>query len=264
MRGEKTGWPFLLQHLLIESARRFPNRPAVRSGNRELSYQELDILSNKLASSLRNHGLRKGDRVGIYVPKSLASLVSIYGVLKAGGCYVPFDPEAPPDRLAMIARDSGIVFLLSSTAKTSDIDALIARESPIETLFLVDCDDSPDNAKTWDERNHKVGAVPWSEIVSTAISPVEELSTEADLAYILYTSGSTGSPKGVMISHRNSLAFDLWAADCVALTEVDVVACHAPLHFDISTFSIFSSCAAGSTTVLIPEGASTFPRNWRN
>src|SRR5579864_3607461 len=108
---------YLLHQLVVESAYRFPNKTAVISGERRISYGELDALTDQLANVLQAHGVAPGDRVGIYVSKSLASVVNIFAILKAGACYVPLDPGAPAQRLAYIMRDSGITTLLTSAAK---------------------------------------------------------------------------------------------------------------------------------------------------
>src|SRR5208337_1326145 len=100
--------PYLLHHFLTATASRSPDQTAVISGKQTLSYSALDAQTNQLASVLMTRGVGKGDRVGIYVSKSLASVVSIFAILKTGACYVPLDPKAPVQRLAYIIRDSGI------------------------------------------------------------------------------------------------------------------------------------------------------------
>ena len=91
---------FLLHHLLIESAARLPDHEAIRFNGVGMTYSQLDGLSNQVARALKAAGVRRGDRVGIYVHKSFASIISIFGILKAGGVYVPLDPGAPVKRLA--------------------------------------------------------------------------------------------------------------------------------------------------------------------
>ena len=107
---------YLLQHLLTERAARAPERPAVAAGERFLSYEELDRLSNQVARALLAQGVAPGDRVGIFAPKSAASVVAVFGVLKAGACYVPLDPRSPAERLAAIMGDSGIAVVLADQA----------------------------------------------------------------------------------------------------------------------------------------------------
>jgi amino acid adenylation domain-containing protein len=251
---------YALHQLLVASARRNPGKTAVISGEQSLSYGELDALTDQLAGALRAQGVVPGHRVGIYVSKSLASVVSVFAILKTGASYVPLDPGAPVKRLAFIIRDSGITTLLTSSTKVTNVQAMFPDDCPLSTVALVDCDLPPEHRPATVSVPAGVTLVPWNEVIARAAAPLpENLSIETDTAYILYTSGSTGTPKGVMISHRNSLTFVNWAADCVGLTADDRVSSHAPLHFDLSIFDIFSSCKVGATIILVPEGASTFP-----
>src|SRR5215469_8790867 len=107
---------YLLHHLLRDSAVRAPERPAVADGDQSLSYAELDALSNRVAQALLAQGVAPGDRVGILARKSAASVAALFGVLKAGACYVPLDPKSPAARLAAITTDSGITVVLADQA----------------------------------------------------------------------------------------------------------------------------------------------------
>lgn len=251
---------YVLHQLLMDSARYAPGKTAVISNEYSLSYEELDALTDQLAGVLRTQGVVPGNRVGIYISKSLASVVSVFAILKTGACYVPLDPGAPVKRLAYIIQDSGITTLLTSSTKVTNLQAMFPDACPLSTVVLVDCDLPPEQRPATASVPTGVTVVSWSEVIArTATALPENLAIETDLAYILYTSGSTGTPKGVMISHRNSLTFVNWAAECVGLTVNDRVSSHAPLHFDLSIFDIFSSCKAGATIILVPEGSTTFP-----
>src|SRR5579863_8710664 len=131
---------YLLHQLLAASARRSPEKVAVISGEQNLTYGVLDTLTDQLAGVLRARGVTRGDRVGIYVSKSLASVVSIFAILKTGACYVPLDPGAPAQRLAFIIRDSEITTLLTSAGKVARVQAMFPDTCPLETVVLVDCD----------------------------------------------------------------------------------------------------------------------------
>ena len=231
---------YLLHHLLRDSAARSPERPAVADGGHVLTYAELDALSDRVARALLAQGVAPGDRVGILARKSAVSVVALFGVLKAGACYVPLDPKSPAARLATIITDSGITVVLAGPATAGQAAAMADAVPELRAVVIPD----PSGEAVLAE---PAGALP------------ADPTIETDLAYILYTSGSTGTPKGVMISHRASLTFVDWAAQCTWLGEEDRVCSPAPLHFDLSVFDIFASCLAGACMVVAPENMTVFP-----
>ena len=246
---------YLLQHLLTESAARMPEKEAIRFEGNGLSYGQLDRLSNQVARTLQAAGVRRGDRVGIYVHKSLASIVSLFGILKAGGVYVPLDPNAPAKRLAYISRNCDLKVLLTSTEQMVNMAQLLSENARFEALVLTD--DQPRDPVSLPE---SVQVMSWNGVLAQDDQPLDSAGTiETDLAYILYTSGSTGDPKGVMISHRTIFTFINWCYDTFHVSPDDRVTSHAPLHFDLSTFDIFVTIKAGGTVVLVPEKLSIFP-----
>lgn len=254
---------YLLQHLLTESATRAPRLPAVGSGQQVLTYEELDRLSNQTARALLGQGVAPGDRVGILAPKSAASVVAIFGALKAGACYVPLDPRSPAARLSAIMRDSGIVAVLASEATAHQAAALTASVPRLRGVIVTGPHWRPAGQATPESPSPSpsLTVLPWERVLAEPDGALsgEERSIETDLAYILYTSGSTGVPKGVMISHRASLTFVMWAAACTGLREQDRVCSPAPLHFDLSVFDIFATCRAAACMVVLPEMTSMFP-----
>jgi non-ribosomal peptide synthetase component F len=244
----------LVHDLLTASAGSFPTRPAVIDGDRSVTYAELEETANRLAHLLGAHGVRHGDRVGLYLDKSLEAVVGIYGILKAGGTYVPLDPGAPPPRLGVIAQDAGLRCLITGTEKAGEWDALIAEGAPLETLVVLNAVDEeiqgPDGVRM-------LTSASLAEHRSDA--PPDVPRSSSDLAYILYTSGSTGVPKGVMLSHLNALSFVDWAADEFEVTEADRLSSHAPLHFDLSVLDLFAASRAGAAVVLVPAQLALFP-----
>ncbi len=242
---------FLLQHLLTASASKFPDKKAVVYGDEAITYEELDIASSQLANCLIDQGVQRGDRVGIFINKSIPSLVTIYGILKADAVYVPLDPQAPLDRIGFIIDNCGINCVVTSTAKSQAMSELHQQTESLKTAIF------SDEQKPLEDM--ALNAVSWAEVRTYNSSVPQTKAIHNDLAYIIYTSGSTGLPKGVMISHLNSLTFVNWAADQLEVNTDDVFSSHAPLHFDLSIFDVFVCAKVGGTLVLVPETMSMFP-----
>ena len=215
---------YLLQHLLTDSAARRPDRPAVAAGDRSLTYSELDGLSNQVARVLIAQGVAPGDRVGLLAPKSAASVVGIFGALKAGACYVPLDPSAPAGRLSTIMRDSGIAVVLADLERAPGAAALADSVPQLRSVIVVGPHWGHEGEGAAAAPRPGLAVVPWDAVLAEPGGAVTgNPAIETDLAYILYTSGSTGIPKGVMISHRSSLTFVAWAAAYAGLGEQDRV-----------------------------------------
>jgi amino acid adenylation domain-containing protein len=243
---------YVLQQLLSKSAKAYPEKLAVWARGKSITYRELDERSNQLAHLLREKGINKGDRVGLFFPKCVESIISMLGVLKAGGVYVPLDPQAPPDRIGYIIGNCGILILITNSEKRSGLtpETVSALRCCILTEGTGDrCDD----------------LIEWSGLAEFPAAHAPEVSViETDLAYILYTSGSTGRPKGVMLSHQNALTFVEWCAEEFQVRSEDRLSNHAPLHFDLSVFDVYNTLEAGATVYLITEDLALFPTSLAN
>lgn len=226
--------------VLTVAASTSPAKQALRMLDGQLSYDDLHRLSNRIARALKNAGVGRGDRVGLLSHKSLELVASVYGVLKSGAAYVPINPEAPASLVARIIEDCAIGHLVSD-------DRQVKR--------LRDLDLGSMSGIGWEGPN----ALTWADVAQLSDSAVSVDLDPGDLAYILYTSGSTGQPKGIMHSHRSALAFAATAAEIYELNSDDVLTNHAPLHFDLSTFDLFSSACAAATTVIVPLAHSRLP-----
>lgn len=244
---------YLLHHGLEGWADSEPDRVALVDRGRTLTYGELQDRAGRLARLLRDLGVSRGDRVGLYLDKSIESVIGIYGTLKAGAAYVPLDPQAPPTRLGYIVGDCGIRCLLTGAEMASKWGGLYEAGSRLEHLVVLNADRAE-------------GSVPSGTHVTTADAleahdplPADTRAIGQDLAYILYTSGSTGVPKGVMLSHTNGLAFVEWAASEFGVRPGDRLSSHAPLHFDLSIFDLFAASCGGAAVHLVPPETSYFP-----
>jgi L-proline---[L-prolyl-carrier protein] ligase len=239
---------YVLNQLLARSAERYPERPAIWARGQSLTYRELEERSNQLAHLLRDRGLQKGDRVGLYFPKAVESVAAMFGVLKAGGVYVALDPSAPAQRIEYIIQNCGIRALVSTSEK---LDGLNPQEvSGVEFSVLAE-----------EKAAGAANRIPWSALAGFAGShpPEPRQPTTLDLAYIIYTSGSTGRPKGVMLTHQNALTFIQWCAETFSIRPEDHLSNHAPLHFDLSVFDVYNAIEAGACTYMIPEDVQLFP-----
>jgi amino acid adenylation domain-containing protein len=245
---------YILQELLTKSASRYPEKTVVCARGRSLTYRELDERSNQLAHLLRQKGIKKGDRVGLFFPKAVESLVCMLGALKAGAVYVPLDPQAPPDRIAYIIANCGIRALFTTAEKLRVLDA--ATLQSLNLCLLTDDSAGPGNGS---------GILPWTMLAAYPSDHAPQVTlTETDLAYILYTSGSTGRPKGVMLSHQNALTFVEWCAEKFHIRADDQLSNHAPLHFDLSVFDVYNTLEAGATLHLVTEDIALFPATLAN
>jgi amino acid adenylation domain-containing protein len=245
---------YLLPHFLTGSAVCHPAREAVRMNGAALTYEQLERVTNQLARALQSAGVRRGDRVGLYVHKSHASVIGVFGIMKAGAAYVPLDPNAPVKRLAYITRDCGIKVVVTASGKLSVLPQFFAEGSPLETIVLTDEPADPLPALP-----ASVSLLSWSAVKGQDTGSVTTDAIDTDLAYILYTSCSTGTPKGVMISHRTIFTFINWACAEFQMKPGDRVTSHAPLHFDLSTFDLYATVKAGATMVLIGEQVAALP-----
>jgi amino acid adenylation domain-containing protein len=240
----------LIHDLLAASAGARPEATAVVDGDREIRYADLDAAANRLGHVLGVLGVSAGDRVGLFLDKSLEAIVGYYGALKAGAIVVPLDPQSPPARLAYIAADAGMRCMVTAAAQ-GDALAEIRRDAPlVDRLVVVDQDDPGDG------RAETAGPAA---LAAAPDSPPGVRRSDRDVAYVLYTSGSTGRPKGVMLSHLNALAFVDWAVDEFAVTAADRLSSHAPLHFDLSVFDLFAASRAGASVALVPADLVPFP-----
>jgi amino acid adenylation domain-containing protein len=248
---------YLLQHFLTASAMRRPTSAAVRMDGATMSYETLERSTNQLARALRRLGVREGDRVGLYVPKSFASVLGVFGIMKAGACYVPLDPGAPAKRTAFIMRDCDIKVVLAAASTLRLLNDIVAEGCGLNVVVLADEVSGVQASDNFEANGVRV--LPWASIREEDDAGLATSVIDTDLAYILYTSGSTGSPKGVMISHRTILTFINWSHDTFKLTADDRITSHAPLHFDLSTFDIYATVKAGGTIVLLNEHLSALP-----
>jgi amino acid adenylation domain-containing protein len=239
---------YLLSQIIDQSAEKFPERSAFRFYGEALTYSELSRRSNQLARTLTGQGVNRGDRIGIFMNKCLEMPLAVHGAMKAGAAYVPIDPAAPAERLKYIIQHCGIRKLITQISKLKVLAGIVG-ETELDCLIGLDgASDVP------------LRTVSWQEVYDASHQPPDSgPQTEQDLAYIMYTSGSTGAPKGIMHTHHSGLSYAKLSAETYQLDEKDILGNHSPLHFDMSTFEFFSGPLQGACTTLIPEEYTKLP-----
>lgn len=245
----------LLQDLVTRAAERRPDATAVVMGDESLTYGALDALSNRVAHALRAAGCQRGDRVGLFLPKSPMTVASMLGVLKADACYVPLDTASPAPRLAKIVASAEPRIILVGARGAATLRALLEDAQLRASLDI-----------GWLAADGREGdsppAAPAFTFADVRDMPSDRppcANAELDCAHILFTSGSTGTPKGVMITHANVLRFVEWAQGYFGLSPADRTSGHSPFHFDLSTFDLFGTFAAGAQLHLVPPELNVVP-----
>jgi amino acid adenylation domain-containing protein/thioester reductase-like protein len=217
-----------LPELFEGAAAAFPDRIAVTSGERWMTYHELNARANRLARSLRDKGVRPGTIVALMLEHCPELIVAIFGILKAGGCYLPIRPDYPADRIRFMLEDSQAALLLTTPAHRAVSDGFRGEVLDLRDAALYATDDSN-------------------------LAPA---ATPADLVYVIYTSGSTGKPKGVMLEHRNVvrlLVNDRYnKPGYFSFGEKDVWTLFHSFCFDFSVWEIFGALVYGARLVIVP------------
>lgn len=246
---------YLLWHVVRDAARAHPHRLAVSDGRDELTYAELEADSLRVAGLLVAAGVRPGDRVGILAAKSVRCVAAMVGVLRAGASYVPVDPKGPGPRSKYILANAGVRFLVTQAGLVRSVGLQPGVDGIPEASRILLLDDQAPQAAL--EAGERVQA--WADLPEPAREGDLPLRNEFDPAYMLYTSGSTGQPKGVVISHRNALTFVEWARKAFELGPDDRLSNHAPFHFDLSVLDLYGAFSAGASVHLVPDRAAPFP-----
>ena len=214
-------WDCCIHHLFEQQVEQTPHHLALQFGEQQLTYRELNQRANQVAHALVRRGVRPDDIVGVHVDRSIEMIVALLGVLKAGGCYLPMDPDYPRDRRLLMVEDAKPKVILTQKHRRGQLGH--------------HCELCLDKASFWanfSSENRGVGVA------------------SHNLAYIIYTSGSTGRPKGVMIEHRALSNFAQAACADYGIGGTDRVLQFASISFDAAAEEIYPCLITGGTLVL--------------
>ncbi|MFE7190560.1 amino acid adenylation domain-containing protein [Kitasatospora sp. NPDC057541] len=216
--------PRTLTALLADTARAHPDRPALEFEGRTVDYRELDERATGLARRLRALGVGPDDRVAVCLEQSPELAVALVGVLKAGGAYLPLDPEQPPARLAHLVADADARVLLTDSALHERFPGYTGA------TLLLDTDPAQRDPE-----------------------PLEEVSGPEQLAYVIYTSGSTGAPKGVAVQHRQILNYLAGVRERLRIEPGAGYGLLQSLSFDFSITMLYLALSTGGRVHLLPR-----------
>jgi amino acid adenylation domain-containing protein len=236
---------YLLHDVFLKSLAQTPDKKAIiMEGGRSVSYDGLNILANKFSGVIKGikPSILEKPFVGIISTVHIESVAAVLGTLKIGGAYVPLDEFSPTERLNKIIDNTQLDIICIDTHLFAQHAALL-ENSHIKKVLLLNGDmdaEIPAHDKI----------VRFAEIEKASdVEPPLQNQVCDDLAYILHSSGSTGVPKGIMLTHRNARTFTDWMHKEFEITANDVIASRAPFKFDLSVFDIFNSFQAGATLI---------------
>jgi long-chain acyl-CoA synthetase len=231
----------LLQHDFTHSAARTPEKTALVCGEHVCSYAEVARRAHTLALALQRRGVRRGDRVALFLDNGIEFVAGLYASLMVGAVFMPINAVTKEDKLAFLLGDARASALLTQSSLLEVWAAALALNASVHTVVVAG-DALPDDARV----------LPWprqhDEDHERALDPVDTI--DQDLAAIIYTSGSTGFPKGVMLSHLNMLSAARSVSSYLGLRSDDTIACALPLAFDYGLYQVLMGFKLGATVVL--------------
>jgi long-chain acyl-CoA synthetase len=237
----------LVHDFLRDAASRWPDKTALVAEDDVCTFARLDRDSDRLAFRLQQSGLCRGDRVVIMLENSIALVVSLFGVVKAGGVFVLVHPSVKAEKLGYLLNDCGARALIGAAHGARIVAPAAKQAAALETLIWTD------SAPAGTEGGHTFGQI----LSEPGVCPSDPGLIDKDLCTIIYTSGSTGEPKGVMLTHHN-MTNTAWAISTyLGNAPDDVIVCVLPLSFDYGLYQVITGARVGFTVLL--ERSFTYP-----
>jgi acyl-CoA ligase (AMP-forming) (exosortase A-associated) len=234
----------LLHHLIRSSAARTPRAVALRAGGISLDYQELGSAIDAFAGGLVRLGFGRGERVAVWLDKRFEAVIACFGAAAAGGVFVPVNPALKPAQVSHILRDSGACALVTSPERLVGLTDALSACHGLRHLVLTGAQEAEPTGRAFATHG-------WDEVLALAPELSGHRVIDADMAAILYTSGSTGLPKGVVLSHRNMVAGAQSVAHYLENRPDDVLLAALPLSFDAGFSQLTTAFAVGARVALL-------------
>lgn len=234
----------LLCQLIEESAKTLQDATAIIYKDAEITYGDLHHNLKQVASGLIDHGIAAGERVGVYLPKQPETIYSLFGASQAGSVFVPINPLLKPKQVGYILKDCNVRTLITSSQRLKLLIDELADCHDINCVVVVE-KSTPDI-----QLRHGIELLNWQEFTSTAPTTGHQ-RIDADVAAILYTSGSTGNPKGVVLSHKNMVTGAKSVASYLRNTRDDRLLAVLPLSFDYGLSQLTTAFSVGASVALL-------------
>ena len=237
-----------VEQFLENSAQRFPDKVALISGDDRHTYRQIDEEANRLAHALIASGVQRGDRVVIFLPNSLETVVSIFAALKAGAVFVVLNSTTKQDKVTYILNNCRATAMVTSGQKADSLSAAWPETPYLQSVFLTGASDTQIEAVQTGGKN----AVNFDKVrrqANNSARPAKKC-IDIDLAALIYTSGSTGRPKGVMVTHLNIISAATSISTYLENTSDDIVINLLPFGFDYGLYQLLMMFKMGGTLVL--------------
>jgi long-chain acyl-CoA synthetase len=236
-----------VERFLKDSAARFPEKTALVAGGRRYTFAELDALTDRVAAGLERLGVRRGERVVVFMDNAAEAVIAIFAILKAGAVFSPVNPSTKTDKLAYILNNCRAQAIITQ-AKVAETAREAMAAAPSVTIGVVA-----------GQKGEAQGFARFEDLASGAMGerPVGFAGIEIDLAMLIYTSGSTGFPKGVMMTHQNVVAAATSITTYLENTSDDIILNVLPISFDYGLYQVLMAMKMGATLVL--EKSFAFP-----
>ena len=235
----------LLDKLIFHTADKLPDKAAIKHKNIESSYSQIATDIDSAARGLKSVGLKRDERVGIYLPKRPEAVTSFFATNHANGVFVPINPLLKASQVGYILKDCNIRILITSKDRYLQLKETLTKCHDLHTIVLTACqpDQLPDNPE--------LSLLAWQQLLDASDRTAAQQRTDTDMAAILYTSGSTGRPKGVVLSHKNMVVGAKSVAGYLNNTAEDKLLAVLPFSFDYGFSQLSTAFYTGASIILM-------------